>query len=62
MIGNDTDEITKELFNSLLDRYQVALEQSIKGRNYMFGNVDGLHYICHKTSLNHDGSYIDSSK
>lgn len=29
MIGNDTDEITEELFNLLLHRYQVSLEQSI---------------------------------
>ena len=31
MMGSETDEITGELFNSLLQRYQEG-EESIKGR------------------------------
>ena len=31
MIGFDTEEILKELFNSLLYGYQAGLEQSMKG-------------------------------
>ena len=30
MIGNETDEIIKELFDSLLQRYQEGLEKSMK--------------------------------
>ena len=30
MIGFDTEEIIEEIFNSLLHRYRVSLEQSIK--------------------------------
>ena len=31
MIGNETDEIIKELFDSLLQKYEKWLEQSVKG-------------------------------
>ena len=34
--GCDTKEITEELFHSLLQRYLVGLEQSIKGSNFLF--------------------------
>lgn len=30
MIGFDTEEIIEEIFNSLLHRYRVSLEQSMK--------------------------------
>ena len=33
VIGNDTDEIIQELFDSLLHKYQIGLEQSMKGSN-----------------------------
>ena len=31
MIGNNTNEIINELFSSLLTRYQISLETSMKG-------------------------------
>ena len=31
MIGNETDEIIKELFDSLLQKYEKWQEQSVKG-------------------------------
>ena len=33
MIGNDTDKIIQELFDSFLHKYQIGLEQSTKGSN-----------------------------
>ena len=36
MIGNETDEITEELFTSLLQRYQEVLEESMKGSEFIF--------------------------
>ena len=32
----------------------------MKGSEFVFDYVDGLFYTCHKISLNHGGSYIDS--
>ena len=31
LIGNETDEVIKDLFDSLLQRYQKGLEESVKG-------------------------------
>ena len=60
MIGNETDEIIKNLFESLFQKYQEGLEKSIKGSEFVFDNVNLLYYKFHKISLNRGGSYIDS--
>ena len=36
MVGNETDEIIKELFDSLLQRYQEELEELMKGSRFFF--------------------------
>ena len=41
MISNKPDEDVKKLFESLLYRYYIALEKSMKGSE------------CHKINLNH---------
>ena len=35
MIGNETNEIINGLFNSLLTKYQVGLEESIKDSEFV---------------------------
>ena len=61
MVGSETDEITEELFKSLLQRYQEGLEESMKGSEFIFDSVNLLHYHLQKTSLKRTGSsYIDS--
>ena len=60
MMGRETDEVTEDLFKSLLQRYQEKLEESMKGRDFIFDSVDILYYDLHKISLNKGGSYIDS--
>ena len=62
MMGNGTDEIIKELFESLLQKYQEGLEERKRGSEFLFDSVDLLHYNLHKISLNRGGSYIDSPK
>ena len=62
MMGNGTDEIIKELFESLLQKYQEGLEGKKRGSEFLFDSVDLLHYNLHKISLNRGGSYIDSLK
>ena len=34
MIGNETDEFIEDLFNSLLQRYQEGLKESIQGSDF----------------------------
>ena len=50
MIVNDTDEITLELFSSFLQTYQIALEELMKGSDFVFYSIDGLFYKYHKIS------------
>ena len=59
-MGNETDEIIEEFFESLLQRYQKLLEESIRGSEFVFDSVDLLYYKLHEICLNRGGSYIDS--
>ena len=60
MIYNKSDEVIKELFESLLNRYQTGLDTSMKGSDFIFDWVNLFHYKCHKINLKCAGSYIDS--
>ena len=62
MMGSETDEISEELFKSLLQRFQEGLEESMKRSEFVFDSVNSLYYILHKISLNRGGSYRDSPK
>ena len=44
MTGFDTEELIQELLNHFFHR-QVGLEQSMKGNEFLFDYIDGLHYI-----------------
>ena len=61
-MGDETDEIIKELFESFLQRYQEGLEESMKGSEFVFDSVDLLEYKLNKIGLNRGGSYVDSPK
>ena len=55
------NDIIKELFESLLQKYWEGLEESMRGRKFIFNSVDLLYYHLQKTSLSRKGwSYIDS--
>ena len=62
MNGSDTDEIIKGLFESFLQKYEVNLQEKMKGLEFEFDGVDFLYYDFNKISLNRGGSYIDSPK
>ena len=63
MIGSDTNEVIIELFKSFLQRYQEGLQEKMKGSEFLvFDGVNLLYYDFNKTSLNRDGSYIQSAK
>ena len=59
MINDEADEVIKELFDSLKNRYQNNLE-SMKGSEFFFDCVQLLYYKCHKINSNRSGSYIES--
>ena len=47
IINDKADEII-ELFQSLLSRYQIGLETSMKGSDFVFDCVNLLYYKCQK--------------
>ena len=42
MVGNETDDIIKNLFESFSQKYQEGLEKSMKGSESIFNSVDLL--------------------
>ena len=60
MINDKTEEVIEELFQSLLSRYQIGLETSMRVSGFVFDYVHLLYYKCHKININRGGSYIDS--
>ena len=60
IMGNETDEIIKKLFDSLLQKYQDGLEESMRGSKFIRDSVDLLYYHPQKIGLKRGGSYIDS--
>ena len=59
-IYDKADEVIEELYESLLRRYQIGLETSMKGIDFIFDCVRLLYYKYHNINLNRCGSYIDS--
>ena len=61
LMSSETDDISDELFESLLQRYQKAKEESNqRASKFIDENVDLLYYYLHKTSLIRGRSYIKS--
>ena len=50
MVGTETDEIIKDLFESFLQKYQEGLEESMRGSEFVCDNVDVLYYNLNKVS------------
>ena len=57
---DDANEVIKEIFDSLLSRYQIRLEISMRGSNFIFHGVSLLYYKCHKINFKCGGSYVGS--
>ena len=59
---SETDDIIKEIFESLLQNHQEGLKKSIRGGEFIFDSVHLLYYYLHKTRLKCVRSYIVSLK
>ena len=60
VLGNETDSVIKELFESILDNYQKEEQIMRGGSDFIFESVELLDDKLHKTSLKRGGSYIES--
>ena len=54
-------KVKKELFKSLLQRYQEGSQEKMKGSEFEFDGVNLLYYDFNKVSLNRGGSHIESA-
>ena len=61
-MGSETYEVIKELFKSLLQRYQERFEEAMDRSHFTFDSLNALYYDLNKISLNRGRSYIDSPK
>ena len=59
---DDTNEIIKELYNSLLHRYQETLENKMEGSSFVYDYVNVLGIKFNKVDLIRGGTYIKEDK
>ena len=62
MIGDNTNEIIKSLFESFLQKFEENLEEKIRGSGFGFDGINFFNYNFNKTSIDIGGSYIDFPK
>ena len=62
MIYDNVNDLFDERFEWLLSRYQIGLETSMRGSNFIFDLIQQLYYKCHKVNFKCHGSYIGSFK
>ena len=60
MINDDVDEVIKELFDLLKNRYQNKVSNKVNESEFVFDYGQLLYHKYHKINLTHGGSYIDS--
>ena len=53
-------EIINKHFSSLLTRYQIVLETSVKGSDFVFDSIDGIYYKYHRINVNRDRLYLNA--
>ena len=61
MMGSDTNEIVKEIFESIIQKYQELMEYSAKNSGLILEGVELMNYDINKTTINRGGSYTESS-
>ena len=62
VMGSETNNIIEELCESLLQKYQEGLEESMRGSEFIRDSVDLLYYYLRKIGLKKSGSYIACSE
>ena len=60
MSYDNANEVVNKVFESLLSTYEIGLETSMRGSDFIFDSVQLLYYKCHKMNFKHGGSYNDS--
>ena len=59
-MGGNTNEIIRNLFDSILRGYQGGLHESMRRSEFAFDYIESLNYIFHKVDLKRSRSYIET--
>ena len=62
IMSSEANDIIEKLCESLLQRYQEGLKESMRGSEFVRDSIYSLHYHIQRISLKRSGSYIDSPK
>ena len=62
MMGNESDKIIDELFESLLQRYQEGLEEEMRGSEFALYSIDLLHYNLQEINLKGSPKWLKNKK
>ena len=62
MIGDDTNEIIKSLFESFLQKFEENLQEKMRESDFEFVGINFFNHNFNKTSIYRGGSFIDSPK
>ena len=60
MTYDNANEVINEIFELLLSMYQIGLETSMRGSDFIFDGVNLLYYKFQKINFKLGDSYIDS--
>ena len=60
MLYDNANDVVNEIFGSLFSRYQIVLEISMRGSDFIFDSVQLMYYKCHKVNFKCGASNIDS--
>ena len=55
-MGSETNDVIEELRESLLQKYQKGLEESMRGSEFVRDSIDWLYYHLQKIGLKRVGS------
>ena len=59
-MGSETNDIVEEVYESLLQKHQERLEESMRGNEFVPDSIDLLYYHLKEIGLKRGRSYIDS--
>ena len=60
MMGSDTDQTVKQLFESIMQKYKELIEHSAKISGLVLQDIELTEYDINKITINRVGSYIES--
>ena len=61
MAYDNANKVIQEIFESLISRYQIGLETSMRSSGFIFDDINLLYYKFHKINFKWDAATICSN-